>query len=303
MSDEHRYLVFGAQGFQGGAVARHLLAEGHPVRGFARPGGAPVPNAPELPTVHGDLADPEAVRAAFDGMTHASVVLPLVYDDELVTTYANNIAAAAAAAGVRRLVFNTNTPLPAEKTDYAAYETRRAAERVLRESGVPLVILRPPVYLDNLFSPWNGPALVDDGVLAYPLPAHRRVAWISHADLGVATAAALRRPGIEGLELGLGGPDAVNGAELAAAFGVAMDREVGYVSLQVDQFEAGLAEMLGAEVASGVSGIYHWAALDREPDLFAPDHAEVERVLGVRFSPIRDWVSAQPWHIWSTATV
>lgn len=303
MSDEHRYLVIGAQGFQGGAVARHLLAEGHTVRAFAKPGGTPAPNAPELPTVHGDLADPTAVRVAFEGITHASVVLPLVYDADLVTTYATNVAVAAREAGVRRLVFNTNTPLPAEHTDFAAYETRRTAERVLRGSGVPLVILRPPVYLDNLFSPWNGPALVNDGVLAYPLPAHRRVAWISHTDLAAATAAALRRPGIEGLELGLGGPEVVDGPALAAAFGAAMEREVGYVPLDPDQFEPGLAEAVGAGAASGVAGIYRWAALDREPDLFAADHTEVVRQLGVRFAPIGDWVSAQPWHIWSTASV
>jgi len=303
MSDEHRYLVIGAQGFQGGAVARHLLAEGDTVRGFARARGTPAPNAPELPTVHGDLANPAAVREAFDGITHASVVLPLVYDHELVSTYAHNVVAAARAAGVRRLVFNTNTPVPAEKTDFASYETRRTAEHVLRDSGLPLVILRPPVYLDNLFSPWNGPALVNDGVLAYPLPPHRRVAWISHADLAAATVAALTRPGIEGVTLNLGGPDVVDGPALAAAFGSALGREVRYVALQPDQFEAGLSEVLGADAAGGVAGIYRWAALDREPDLFAADHGEVERVLGVRFSPIGDWVSAQPWDVWSTATV
>ncbi|MGM1063957.1 SDR family oxidoreductase [Saccharothrix sp. Mg75] len=299
MSDEHRYLVIGSQGFQGGAVARHLLSEGLDVRGFAKEGGTPAPGAPELPTAFGDLADAAAVRAAFEGVTHASVVLPLVYDTELVVTYATNVVDAARAAGVRRLVFNTNTPLPAEKTGYASYETRRAAEEVLNGSGLPLVVVRPPVYLDNLFSPWNGPALVNDGVLAYPLAVDRKVAWVSHADLAVATGAALRVPDIEGAVVPLGGPAAVTGPELARAFGTALEREVTYLPLEVPQFETGLAQVIGPDAAAGVAGIYHWAALGHEPELFAPDHAEVERVLGVSFPGITAWAAAQPWDVWA----
>ncbi|GLZ42516.1 NmrA family NAD(P)-binding protein [Actinokineospora sp. NBRC 105648] len=299
MSDERRYLVIGAQGFQGAAVARALLAGGHEVRGFAKAGGTPAPGAPEVPTVTGDLADPAVVRAAFEGITHASVVLPLVYDAEQVVTFARNVAEAAKAAGVTRLVYNTNTPVPAETTPYAAYETRRAAEAVFTGAGLPLVVLRPPVYLDNLFSPWNGPALINDGVLAYPLAEDRRVAWLSHADLAAATVAALHRPGIEGTVLALGGPEAVTGSELATAFGAALGREVSYLPLEVGAFEAGLREVVGADAAAGVSGIYKWAAQSSDPELFTVDHDEVTRVLGITPTPITEWVAAQHWEVWA----
>jgi uncharacterized protein YbjT (DUF2867 family) len=301
MSDKRRYLVIGSQGFQGAAVARHLQADGHEVRGFTRSGANPAQGAPDIHTVYGDLAELDDVRKAFDGITHASVVLPLVYDQELVQTYARNVVTAAEEAGIARLVYNTNTPVPAEITPYAAYETRRAAELVLRESGLPVVVLRPPVYLDNLFSPWNGPALVNDGVLAYPLPTDRKVAWISHTDLAVATVAALHCDGIEGEVLSLGGPNAVDGVELAAAFGAALGKEISYVPLEVAQFEAGLREVLGDSAASGVAGIYRWAAQTPDQELFAGDHAEVERVLGVRMTPITEWVAAQHWDVWAAS--
>jgi uncharacterized protein YbjT (DUF2867 family) len=297
MHDEHRYLVIGAQGFQGAALARHLLDQGLDVRGFTRGHGQLY--APEIPTVRGDLANLDDVRAAFAGITHASVVLPLVFDHDLVLTYARNVATAAAEAGLTRLVFTTNTPVPKEITPFAAYETRRAAADVLTGSDLPLVVLRPTVYLDNLFSPWHGPALVEDGVLAYPLPADRAVGWMSHADLAAATHAALHRDGVEGTVLDLVGPRAVDGAGLAAAFSAGLGREVTYVPLDVARFEKELGVAIGDEAAAGVAGIYHWAGTAEDPSLFAGDPGEVERVLGRTLPSIEAWVAAQHWDVWA----
>ncbi|MEV2265157.1 SDR family oxidoreductase [Nonomuraea africana] len=184
-------LVIGASGAQGGAVARRLADFGHAVRGLTR-SGAGLP--PGVTPVAGDLADAAAVRAAFDGVTHASVVLPMVFEPSTVDAYVRNIAEAAVAAGVRRLVYNTANRIPPVPTSVAAFETRRAAASLLGASGVPTVVLRPPVYLDNLCAPWVAGPLVHEGVLRYPLPADLPVSWLSHADLANATVAALTLP-------------------------------------------------------------------------------------------------------------
>ncbi|WP_441250658.1 SDR family oxidoreductase [Kitasatospora sp. McL0602] len=296
------YLVLGAAGFQGGAVARLLAEGGHTVRGFAREpeAGQPPVELPGVTVLFGDLGQPADVRKAFEGVTHASVVLPLVYDTKTVVEYARNIAAAALEAGVEQVVYNANTRIPEGLTEHAAFETRRAAEQVLRESGIPLVVLRPPVYLDNLFSPWTGPALVNDGVLAYPLPAEARVAWLGHRDLAAATVAALGRPDLIGQTVDLGG-EAVTGTELAAAFAKVLGREVGYLPLKPADFEAGLAQALGADTAAGVAGVYHHAATDGGAGLLDGDQALVERTLGIRITPLADWIAAQPWEHWATA--
>ncbi len=114
--------------------------------------------------------------------------------------------------------------------------------------------MRPPVYLDNLFSPWNGPALVNDGVLAYPLPAHTPVAWLSHDDLAEAVHAALTAEGAVGRVFDIGGARTLTGDELAAAFQRGLGRSVRYVPLEPAVFEQGLAEVLGAKAAAGVAG-------------------------------------------------
>ncbi|PJE95991.1 NmrA family transcriptional regulator [Streptomyces carminius] len=299
------FLVTGATGAQGGAVTRLLAGRGHAVRGLARRPAAAGPGTAAVEWLSCDLGDADGVRRAFEGVTRASVVLPLVYEPETVLRYARNIADAARGAGVERLVYNTNTPLPEEGTPYPGFETRRAAEAVLRGSGVPTVVLRPTVYLDNLFGPWHGPALVDDGVLAYPLPAWRRVAWLALDDLAAATVAALEdRDGLAGPADGvveLGGAEAVTGPELAAVFSSVLGREVVYRPLGADVFETSLAGAVGAESAAGVAGVYRYAAGTQAPRLFAPDPSGAARALGVRPVPLAEWVGGRPWERWSGA--
>ncbi|WP_328668152.1 NmrA family NAD(P)-binding protein [Streptomyces sp. NBC_00322] len=298
-----RVAVVGATGFQGGATARLLAERKHRVRTLSRKPEADRPELPGVSIASGDLGRYEDVRQLFEGATHAAVVMPLVYQAEKVMRYAQHIAKAAREAGVGRLVYNANTRVPDRSTNVVAFETRRLAETVFREglahSGVELVVVRPPVYLDNLFSPWNGPALVNEGVLAYPLPADIPTAWISHRDLAEAVYAALTVDGVAGRAFDIGGAQTLTGDELATAFGQGLGRAVRYVPLEPGIFEQGLAQILGEESAAGVSGIYHYMATGLEPGLMAGDEGESAQALSLKPAPVDEWVARQPWQMWS----
>ncbi|MFD3992537.1 SDR family oxidoreductase [Streptomyces sp. NPDC058583] len=305
MSSENpmRVAVVGATGFQGGAVAGLLAERQHRVRTLTRRPSADRPPLPGASFLAGDLSRPDDVRRLFEGTTHAFMTMPLVYESERVEAYARNVADAALEAGTERLVFNANTRIPLGPTDVAAFETRRLAERVLRDSGVPLVVIRPPVYLDNLFSPWNGPALVDDGVLAYPLPAAARTAWLSHRGLAEAAFAALTREDLAGRTFDIGGERSLTGDELAAAFGRGLGREVRYEELDPAAFERSLAQLLGPATAAGVAGVYHFMASGVDPLLMADDDGVSTEVLALEPPPVEEWVARQPWQVWSSDTL
>lgn len=292
MTDDDRlYLVTGATSAQGGAVAGQLVADGRRVRGLGR--REPSQMTAGVQPHPADLADTAAVKEAFRGVTHAWVQLPLVYDPDRTEAMSLAVAEAAAAAGVRRLVFSTGTRLPTEPTAVDAFETRRRAADVLRASGVPTMVLQPPVYTENLLAPGVAGPLVGEGVLRYPLPAAARVAWLPHADLAAAAVAALDRDRLDGTDLALAGGEALPGPELAAVFAAALGRPVRYEALDPELFRAGLAVALGAEAADGVASTYVWAA--RRPLHYDGDGGSALRSLGVEPTPLRAWIDAQRW--------
>ncbi|XRQ09218.1 SDR family oxidoreductase, partial [Actinomadura welshii] len=251
----------GATGAQGGAVAKRLEQDGRTVRGFGRG--------------QGDLADPAAVRDAFAGVSRASVTLPMVFDADLTARYVDNIIAAA--RHCERLVLNTSNRLPAARTSVAAFETRRDAADALLASGIPTVVLRPPVYLENL-----RPA---DGALPYPLPPGHRVAWLAHDDLGALTAAALHRDDLAGSSFDIGGRDVVTGPELASAF------DADYVPLDPDAFETFMAPVIGEAAAAGVADTYRWVSAPENAGFYDGDPGKVEALFGVDLTPIRTWAA------------
>ncbi|MEV7226701.1 SDR family oxidoreductase [Polymorphospora sp. NPDC051019] len=105
-----RCLVTGATGYIGGRLVPRLLAEGHRVRCLTRRAARlrDVPWAADVEIAEGDLADPESLTAALAGV---DVAYYLVHSlgrrgfAAIDRRAAENFAAAAKAAGVRRIVY------------------------------------------------------------------------------------------------------------------------------------------------------------------------------------------------------
>ncbi|MCP3805069.1 NmrA family NAD(P)-binding protein [Allokutzneria sp. A3M-2-11 16] len=292
MSETH--LVIGAGGQQGAAIARRLLDGGHRVRGLRRGLSTPDASPVDMEWVHGDLADADAVFEAFDGVSQAFLTIPLNFDESIVDGYVANIVTAAQKAGLRRLVFNTGNRRIPHRTGVPAFDVKSRAEQVLLDSGVPTVVLRPPIFLDNLAAPWARSALAG-GVLPYPIPAGHRVAWLSHDDLAALLVAAASRDDLVGSTIDVGGRDVVTGPELAAAFSQALGHDIGYVPVDADDFEKGLAQEFDGATAAGIAGLYRHIAAPQHADLYASDPSAVEAAFGVPLTPLSTWITAQDW--------
>ncbi|MBM3959636.1 MAG: NAD-dependent epimerase/dehydratase family protein [SAR202 cluster bacterium] len=112
-----KLLVTGATGFIGGAVARHLLQQGHTVRALARPAHAPEEIAGQgYEPAPGDLLDPASLERATDGVDgvfHVAALYSFWQRDPLAIYRVNvdgtqNLLEASRRSGVRRVVFTSS---------------------------------------------------------------------------------------------------------------------------------------------------------------------------------------------------
>ncbi|MET8837510.1 SDR family oxidoreductase [Micromonospora sp. NPDC004540] len=150
-----RCLVTGATGYIGGRLAPRLLADGHTVRCLARRAGRlrDVPWASRAEIAEGDLRRPETLPAAFEGVEVAYYLVHSLGQrgfEAADREAAENFAAAARAAGVRRIVY-LGGPEPAADRNVPSAHLRSRAEvgRILLAAGVPTAVLRAAVIIGS----------------------------------------------------------------------------------------------------------------------------------------------------------
>jgi len=252
MSDR-KVLVYGATGAQGSPVVQQLLDAGRPVRAVTRDAARAQHWAAKGAEIAvADLGEPETLRAANEGVDLVVLQLPLQYDFALHEAYGRNAIDAARAAGVELLVFNTSAHV-IPNTDVHIYRVRQDVVDYLQASGVPSIVLRPTFYMEILLRPWIRPGIVDNGVVAFPLPAEFPMSWVSAWEMGAYAVAALDRPELAGRTFDIGGPEALTGDVIARRFSQLLDRSVGYLAIPPDDYEQALAPIFGPTVAFEVA--------------------------------------------------
>jgi uncharacterized protein YbjT (DUF2867 family) len=233
-------VVTGATGQQGGATARHLLAQGWRVRGMTRDpqsAAARALAAAGAEVVAGNMDDRSSLDRAFQGAYGVFSVqnfwLPGVGAEGEVRQ-GMAVAHAARAAGVRHFVY-TSVGGAERKTGLSHFDSKWQIEETVRSLGLPATILRPVFFMENLASPMMGPR---DGVLANALKATTSLQMIAVDDIGAFAAMAFARPDeFIGQALELAG-DALTMPQVAASLARATGQPVTFVELSVAQVAA-----------------------------------------------------------------
>ena len=155
-----RTFVTGASGFLGHAVCAEALRRGHEVHALVRRPGSEPPRTTPVP---GDLSDATTLATALsaiqpDHVIHLAAEIATQRDpakiEDVNVGGTRRLLAACAEAGRPRFVF-TSTVVTGDargavldETTALPYETaygrsKRAGEQLVRDSGLPFVILRP----------------------------------------------------------------------------------------------------------------------------------------------------------------
>ena len=168
------FLVTGASGFVGQALCAELLRKGHAVRGAVRSQASSIPPMVRT-TVVGDIGAGTNWTAALDGVEivihlaarvhvmHESATDPLAEFRSVNTAGTEHLARCAAASGVKRMVYvssikvngeltsdgqkfsEADMPAPQDPYGISKWEAEQALHRVARETGLEVVIVRPPL--------------------------------------------------------------------------------------------------------------------------------------------------------------
>jgi uncharacterized protein YbjT (DUF2867 family) len=281
-------LTFGASGAQGAPVAEQLLREGYAVRSLLRhPERAGTLAAAGAQVIQGDLDVASDIERAMHGVQAVYLMLPFGSGGNPIARAAN-VFSAARAAGVQLLVLNTSGQTPRQPTGDPMLDYRIALEAMLRDSGVPGIVLRPWVYLENLLGPWTAPGLRERGELAYPIPAGHAVSWVTSSDLGTLVAAALARPDLAGQAFDVGGPEPLTGEALAAQIGRGLGRPVRYHALSPEAFADIMAGVMGPQARDAVLKAYQ-ATAAAPADAMSIDMASALKQLPVQLTSAETW--------------
>src|SRR6516164_5522341 len=153
---------------------------------------------------------------------------------------------AAALQGVGRMFFAMAVSQMTATSTEESHQQRLhwLAEQVLNWSGLPVVHIRPTVFLDTpLFTTMAVRSIRENGTIALPFGTGR-TSPVAVDDVARVVATVLRDPAPHiGQVYELTGPRSVDMTEMAAAFSRALGRPVSYVDVPLDRWQAGLSRL------------------------------------------------------------
>jgi uncharacterized protein YbjT (DUF2867 family) len=197
MTTDRIVAVIGATGRQGGAVARHLLADGWQVRALTRrPEVEPARKLAALgaEVIRADMDDPSTLSEAFrDVYGVYSVQNTMISGPEAEIRHGRNVANAAKETGVQHVVYGS-AGLGVPGTGVPSWESKLAVEAHMNGLGLPLTVLRPMAFMELMTDKGYVPPVSTWSLMPRLMGPDRPVGWIGVDDLGAIAARAFAEP-------------------------------------------------------------------------------------------------------------
>lgn len=228
-----KVLVTGGTGVIGEGVIPELLQRGHAVRLLSRHAKEDAKQWEGVEPFDGDVADPTSLARAAEGCEAVLHIAGIVSETPPETTFAKvnvggtrNLLDEAKCAGVQRFVYVSSLGADSGQSDY--HRSKREAEQLVEQSGLPWTIVRP----GNVFGPGDEViSLILKMVRALPAvpvidDGEQEFQPIWHQDLAMVLATVLERQDAAGQILEAAGPEITSMNDLLHRFGEITGRTV-----------------------------------------------------------------------------
>jgi uncharacterized protein YbjT (DUF2867 family) len=294
------YLITGAAGKVGGvsrSVVEMLLDKGESVRAMVHHEDARAQRLSDLgaEVVVGDLTNPKNVTDAMTGVERMFFNMGVSLDYLEATAI---VCAAARELGGYEVIVNMSQMTVSQMTLTSTEESFQhwlhwLSEQVMNWSGVPVVHVRPTVFLDNpLFSMLARRSVHDRGVLPLPFGTGR-TSPIAAVDVARVVVAVLLDPADRiGDVYELTGPEVLDINGLAEQYARALNRPVTAEDTPYDDWirrhlrTAGLPDHVQQHIAT-MARLHHEDRYNRVSD-------DVEKVTGAPAQTVEQYVAAHP---------
>ncbi len=298
-----KVIVLGASGDQGLPLLDSLLAAGFkPTAGVRRTDAMQGSRHAELPVVHADIDDEESLVRAFDGQDGLAMHLPFEFDRARAAGFGARIASAARRAGLGKIVFNTSCFVADHDLGLSAHDGRRDIENAIAASGVPYVIVRPVVFMDNMIRIWSKPSIVNNSVFAYPAAPSLKINWICLEDVAAYVTTGLGRDDLTAEKVLVGGPETLLGDEVAERLSQAAGRTIRFQSLTPDEFASKMSLLVTGSpdvephgMYDRMAQFYRWYNAQPVSPLVV-DVASALTKLPITPTPLAAWARRQDWN-------
>jgi uncharacterized protein YbjT (DUF2867 family) len=183
-------VVCGVTGRQGGAVARHLVADGWHVLGLTRNASSPKARGIAdggVEVVQADMADRAALDRALAGAYGLYSVQSFALagpEDEV--TQGRTVADAAKAAGVQHVVYGSSGT--GARSGVPSWDTKVAVTEHMREIGLPLTVLRPECFMEIMLDKEFYPPVTVWHIMPKLAGSTTTIPWLAVDDLGAVAA-------------------------------------------------------------------------------------------------------------------
>jgi len=249
-------LVTGAAGAVGGIgrnLTEMLLAKGHKVRALVRQEDERAQALRRLgaEVVQGDLTDLAAMHRAIEGC--ARIYFGMSISSAYLEATVNTAAVARhhdVEAFVNMSQMTVSQMSITETTDSPQHKLHWLAEQALSWSGLPVVTVRPTVFMDSFFRLLAAQGVREADELALPMGGGR-TSPVSAVDVACAVAAILDEPALHiGRVYNLTGPESADLNHYARVFSEALGRTIRYRDAPLAEFSDRLQQAgLPAHVA------------------------------------------------------